>query len=285
MNDNPVSHPLPRVGVLGLGIIGGTWARHYAAASVLAGAWNRTPQPDAPAWRGTPEEVVAAADVVQIVVADPPAVRALLARIVPGLGHGKVVVQSSTIDPASSEEFRVAVEAAGARYLEAPFTGSKPAAEQRQTVYYLGGEAALIAWLEPLLSLVSATRLHIGTNRQAAALKLAMNLNVAVQTQGLIEARALAAAAGIGDEVFYGALAKNVGYSGLVKLKEPKLRAGDFSPQFSVKHLHKDLRLASAAAGCAELPALDAVREQLKTAEARGFGEEDFIALAKVLGA
>jgi 3-hydroxyisobutyrate dehydrogenase and related beta-hydroxyacid dehydrogenases len=252
---------------------------------VLAGAWNRTPRPETPGWRDSAEDVAAAADVVQIVVADPAAVRALLERIAPKLGHGKVVVQSSTIDPDSSEEFRRTVEATGARYLEAPFTGSKPAAEQRQTVFYLGGEAALVGWLEPLLSIVSTARLHIGTNRQAAALKLAMNLNIAVQMQGLIEARALAAAAGIGDEIFYGALSRNVGYSGLVKLKEPKLRAGDFSPQFSVKHLHKDLRLASLAAGCAELPALDAVREQLKTAEARGFGDEDFIALNKVLGA
>jgi 3-hydroxyisobutyrate dehydrogenase-like beta-hydroxyacid dehydrogenase len=274
-----------KIGILGLGIIGGIWARHYAAAGVLAGAWNRTPQPDAPEWRETPEAVVAAADVVQIVVADPAAVRAVIARIAPGLGAGKILVQSSTIDPASSEEFRAAVTATGARYLEAPFTGSKPAAEQRQTVFYLGGEAALVAELEPTLALVSATRLHIGDHRQAAALKLAMNLNLAVQMQGLIEARAIAAAHGIGDNVFYGALAKNVGYSGLVKLKEPKLRAGDFSPQFSIKHLHKDIRLASAAGGCAELPALDAVREQLKTAEARGHGDEDFIALAKVLGA
>lgn len=285
MNDNPLSHSLPKVGVLGLGIIGAIWARHYAAAGVLAGTWNRTARPEAPAWRETPEEVAAAAEVIQIAVADPAAVREVLKRIVPRLAHGKVVVQSSTIDPESSEEFRRTVETAGARYLEAPFTGSKPAAEQRQTVFYLGGEAALVAWLEPLLSIVSATRLHIGDNRQAAALKLAMNLNIAVQMQGLIEARALASTAGIGDEVFYGALAKNVGYSGLVKLKEPKLRAGDFSPQFSVKHLHKDLRLASKAAGCAELPALDAVREQLKAAEARGFGDEDFIALQKVLGA
>lgn len=285
MNDNPVSPPLPKVGVLGLGIIGAVWAGHYAAAGVLAGVWNRTARPEVAGWLDTPEAVVAAADVVQIVVADPPAVRALIARIAPGLGAGKTVVQSSTIDPEASEEFRLAVEQTGARYLEAPFTGSKPAAEQRQTVFYLGGEATLVAALEPLLACVSATRLHIGSNRQAAALKLAMNLNIAVQIQGLIEARALAAAAGIGDETFYGALAKNVGYSGLVKLKEPKLRAGDFSPQFSVKHLHKDVRLASLAAGCAELPALDAVRVQLKTAEARGFGDEDFIALAKVLGA
>jgi len=274
-----------KIGILGLGIIGGIWARHYAAAGMLAGAWNRTAQPDAPAWHDTPEAVVAAADLVQIVVADPPAVRSLIARIVPALGTGKIVVQSSTIDPASVDEFRAAVIATGARYLEAPFTGSKPAAEQRQTVFYLGGDAEIIAEVEPVLSLVSAARLHIGDHRQAAALKLAMNLNIAVQTQGLVEARALAAAAGIGDDVFYGALAKNVSYSGIVKLKEPKLRAGDYSPQFSIKHLHKDLRLASLAAGCAEMPALDVVREQLKTAEARGFGDEDFIALTKVLGA
>ena len=276
---------MKRVGILGLGIIGGIWSRHYAAAGVLAGTWNRTQQPEAPAWCESPEAVASAADVVQIVLADPAAVRGVLARVLPVLGPGKVVVQSSTIDPAASEEFRARVTAVGARYLEAPFTGSKPAAEQRQTVFYLGGDAELAAELEPLLALVSATRLHIGDHRQAAALKLAMNLNIAVQMQGLIEARALAASAGIGDEIFYGALAKNVAYSGLVKLKEPKLRAGDYAPQFSIKHLHKDLRLASLAAGCAELPALDAVREQLKMAEARGFGDEDFIALNKVLGA
>lgn len=273
------------VGVLGLGIIGTLWARHYAAAGALAGAWNRTPMPETPFWKDSPESVAGAADVVHIVLADPAAVRAILNRIRPALGSGKTVVQSSTIDPAASAEFQAAVTATGARYLEAPFTGSKPAAERREIVFYLGGDAALIAELEPVLALISATRLRIGDHRQAAALKLAMNLNLAVQMQGLIEARALARAAGIDDDTFYGALGRNVGYSGLVKLKEPKLRAGDYSPQFSIKHLHKDLRLASAAAGCAELPALDVVREQLKTAEARGFGDEDFIALAKVLGA
>ena len=274
---------LPRVGVLGLGIIGGIWARHYAAVGVLAGTWNRSPQPDSPAWLDTPEAVAAAAGIVHIVVADPPAVRALLARIMPVLGPGKIVVQSSTIDPASSEEFRVSVAASGARYLEAPFTGSKPAAERREIVFYLGGDAALIATLEPILALISGTRLCIGDNRQAATLKLAMNLNIAVQMQGLAEARTLAAAAGIGDDVFYGALAKNVSYSGLVKLKEPKLRAGDFAPQFSVKHLHKDLRLAAAAAGCTELPAMDAARRQLKTAVARGLGDSDFSVMITLL--
>ena len=273
-----------KIGVIGLGIIGGIWARHYEAAGVLAGAWNRTPQPDFPQFKASPEAVASAADVVQIVVADPPAVRALIAQILPVLGPGKTVVQSSTIDPKSSEEFRLAVIATGARYLEAPFTGSKPAAEQRQTVFYLGGDTGLIAALEPVLSLVSQTRLHIGTNVQAATLKLAMNLNLAVQMQALSEALTLARRAGIGDDVFFGALGKNAGYSGLVKLKEPKLREGDFSPQFSVKHMLKDTRLASSINGCEDFPELDTVRDRLAAAERAGYGDEDFSALIKLLG-
>src|SRR5690606_8780384 len=165
--------PSLRVGVLGLGIIGSVWARHYAAAGVLAGAWNRTPQPDFPSWCETPEAVAQAAELVQLVVSDPPAVRELIARISPVLGPGKIVVQSSTIDPVSSDEFRASVIARGARYLEAPFTGSRPAAEQRQSVFYLGGEAALVAEVESTLSIVSAMRLHIGDHRQATALRLA----------------------------------------------------------------------------------------------------------------
>ncbi len=271
------------IGVLGLGLIGGVWARHYHAAGVLAGAWNRSPQPDFPSWRATPEAVAAVADVVQIVVADPPAVRGILEKILPMLGAGKIVMQSSTIDPASSEEFRAMVLARGARYLEAPFTGSKLAAEARKNVFYLGGDAALITELEPLLALVSEARLAIGDHRQAAALKLAMNLNIAALMQGLCETLAMARGAGIGDDVTFGALARNIGYSGLVKLKEPKLRAGDFATQFSVKHMLKDMRLASGINGCADFPVLDAVRGQLAAAARAGWADEDIAALMKLL--
>jgi 3-hydroxyisobutyrate dehydrogenase-like beta-hydroxyacid dehydrogenase len=271
------------IGVIGLGIIGGVWARHYAAAGKLSGAWNRTPQPDFPAWRATPLEVAQAADVVQIVVADPAAVRGVLAQIAPALRAGKLVVQSSTIDPRSSEEFAATVTATGARYLEAPFSGSKPAAERKQSVFFLGGAAEEIAAAEPLLALVSAHRFTIGTGPQAAAFKLATNLNVAAQMQGLAEALTMARNAGVSDEVFFGVLSKHTAYSPFTQLKEPKLRAGDFAPQFSVKHMHKDMRLAAGMAGCADFPLLDTVRETLKTAEARGLGDEDFAAVIKVV--
>jgi 3-hydroxyisobutyrate dehydrogenase len=272
------------IGVIGLGIIGGTWAKHYEAAGVLAGCWNRTPQPAMPRWMDTPEAVVDAADAVQIVVADPPAVQSVLDRILPRLGAGKVVIQSSTIDPDSTDRFRAQVEARGARFLAAPFTGSKPAAEQRKTVFYLGGPAGVIAEVEPLLCLVSDVRLVIAAEpRKAAALKLAMNMNLAIMIEGLCEALTFARRAGISDETFFTALAGNVGSSGLAKLKEPKLRTGDFSPQFSVKHMHKDMRLASGSAGAGRLPLLEAARERLRLADEGGSRDLDFSAVMMLL--
>ena len=273
-----------KIGVIGLGIIGRIWAGHYHADGVLAGVWNRTPQPDAPGWMESPEAVATVADVVQIVVADPPAVESVLTRILPALGPGKIVMHSSTIDPKSSEKFHAQVAATGARYLEAPFTGSKPGAETRRTVYYLGGEETLIKELEPILNVVSQVRFRIGDHQQACALKLAMNLNLAVQLEALCESLAIVRRAGVNDDIFFDVLNANAACSGLTKLKQPKLRAGDYTPQFSTKHMAKDMRLASSINGCEDFPVLDAVRHRLAEAERAGFADEDFAAVMKLLG-
>ncbi|HEY0944782.1 MAG TPA: NAD(P)-dependent oxidoreductase [Opitutaceae bacterium] len=272
------------IGVLGLGLIGRVWAQHYHAAGVLAGAWNRTPQPDCPRWREAPEAVAQAAEVVQIVVADPDAVGALLEHIAPTLDGSKIVVQSSTIDPASSERFRAAVAARGARYVEAPFTGSKPAAERKEVAYFLGGDAAAIAEIEPLLALVSVRRLALPDHRRAAALKLALNLNTAGLMQALAEALSFARRCGVTDDEFFCALPLNTAWSRLAQLKEPKLREGDFSPQFSVKHMLKDLRLIAGTPGGDDLPLTATVRAQLTAAAETGHADEDFSALIRLLG-
>ncbi len=271
------------IGVLGLGIIGAIWARHHDEAGKLAGAWNRTPKPDFPKWKDSAGEVARAAEAIQIVVADPPAVQGVLDAILPELDASKTVIQSSTIDPDSSERFRGQVVATGARYLEAPFTGSRPAAEERQTVFYLGGDEALCESVEPLLALVSAHRLRIGTHRHACALKLAMNLNISAQMQALAEAHAICARAGIDDDTFFDALSRNVSHSGLTKLKEPVMRARDFSPMFSIKHMHKDMRLAGGMAESAGCELLRTVTARLAATEDAGWGDEDFAALMRLL--
>ncbi len=271
------------VAVLGLGIIGSQWATHYETAKCLAASWNRSPRQDAPRFVAQPDEAARRAGIIQIVVSDPAAVESVIGGILPELGPGHLVIQSSTIDPASAKRFAGLVGGTGAHYVEAPFTGSKPAAQAKKVAFYLGGEPADLDRAEDVLALLSQARLRIGTIEQAAALKLAMNLQIAIQMEALAESLTFSRAAGIADDVYFGALEKNVGYSGLVQLKSDKLRQGDWSPQFSVKHMLKDMRLALGAGKAATLPLTKGVEACLERARANGWGDLDFSALCRNL--
>ena len=268
-----------RVGLIGLGLIGGAWARHYAADGVLAATWNRTPRPDAPSPVATPEAVAAASDVVQIVVADPVAVDAVIEALLPALEPRHLVIQSSTVDSKTAERSNGRVAARGAGYVEAPFTGSLPAAQARKTIFFLGGDLSAIARAEPVLERVSTLRHRIGTVGQAAALKLSFNVLVGILMEGMCESLVTARRAGISDDVYFDCLRGTPFWSGFHTLKEPKLRAGEYSPQFSVKHLQKDLRLAAEMTGEAALPIASAVRDRLAELAAAGFSEQDMSAL------
>jgi len=271
--------------VLGLGIIGSAWARNLVADGHEVRAWNRTPRPDFPGFTPDLKEAVAGADVVILVVADPPAVQSVLDGALPHLKAGALLVQSSTISPRWTKTFAAQVESAGARFLEAPFTGSKLAAEARETVFYLGGTAELVAEATPILSPLSKTILHIGALGTASALKLAMNLNIAGIAQTLSESLFFARANGLSDELFFAALDANVSKSGVSELKKPKLMEADYSPQFSLKHMGKDLRLTleSASEGEIALPQTSHLHELYGQAQEKGWGDDDFIGLIRLL--
>ncbi|ADE56064.1 NAD(P)-dependent oxidoreductase [Coraliomargarita akajimensis] len=270
------------VAVLGLGIIGSIWAKHYQAAGLLSATWNRSPKPELSLPHSTLEHCAQTANFLQICVYDAESVRSVLEQLLPFLGESHTIIQSSTIDGVSSREFAKLVESRGAHYLEAPFTGSKPAAEERKTVFFLGGTDDVVESAKPLLELISAKRYHIGRNEQATAIKLAMNLQIAGISQALCEAITLSRQAGITDDCFFEVMKANVSWSGLSEMKEQKLRDADFSPQFSIKNLHKDMRLAQQTAK-KPMPLLDKVVEALATTETAGYGDEDFIALIRSL--
>ena len=273
---------MQRIAVIGLGIIGSTWAQNLHADGLTVRGWNRTTK-KYPFYEPDLVKAVTDAELIFIVVADPPAVESILKVILPHLKPGQIVAQSSTISAYWTKLFAKQVEATGAEFLEAPFTGSKLAAEARKTVFYLGGLEKLVTKAEPVLKRISATRLHIGEIGTASTLKLAMNLNIAVLSQALSESLTMARAAGISDEKYFEALHINVGRSGLSDLKEPKLRANDFAPQFSLKHMDKDMRLALESADKLELPVTKALKSFYNIGMAAGYGDDDFIGIIRLL--
>ncbi len=273
---------MQRITVVGLGIIGSVWAKNLHDDGLTIRGWNRTPK-DFPFYEADLGRAVADAEMIIIVVADPPAVESLLNQIVPRLKPGQLVVQSSTISAKWSKQFAAQVEATGAIFLEAPFTGSKPAAEARKTVFYLGGTAEAAELARPVLARLSAHILHIGALGTASSLKLAMNLNLAVIAEALSESLTLARAEGISDETYFDALHINVGRSGLSDLKEPKFREKNYAPQFSLKHMDKDLRLALETAGNLDLPVTKALKSFYIKGMEGGMGDDDFIGLVRLL--
>jgi 3-hydroxyisobutyrate dehydrogenase-like beta-hydroxyacid dehydrogenase len=273
---------MQKIAMVGLGIIGSAWAKNLAADGLSVRGWNRG-RKDFPFYEPDLGRAVADAEMIFIVVADPPAVEAVLKEMTPHLKAGQLVAQSSTISARWSKEFARQVEATGAVFLEAPFTGSKPAAEARKTVFYLGGTTGAVEAARPVLSRLSAHILHIGPLGTASSLKLAMNLNLALMAESLSESLTLARGEGISDEIFFEALHLNAGRSGLSDLKEPKFRAGDFAPQFSLKHMNKDLRLALETAGELDLPLAVELKSFYDKGMAIGFTDDDFIGQIRLL--
>ena len=271
--------------VLGLGIIGSAWARNLLEDGLDVRAWNRTPQSDFPGFVSDAARAVEGADFIFLVVADPVAVDAVLSAIEPSLRKGQTVIQCSTISARWTTEFAARVQQSGARFLEAPFTGSKLAAQGRQTVFYIGGDEAILEAARPVLERLSKTILHIGPLGSASTLKLSMNLQIAAIAGALNEGLTLCRANGIADETFFAALHQNVARSGVSDLKEPKLLARDYSPQFSVKHMEKDLRLAleTARENGLELSQTKAARIVYQKGLKHSLGNEDFSALIQLI--
>ena len=112
-----------------------------------------------------------------------------------------------------------------------------------------------------------------------------MNLNIAGVAQSLCESLTLCRAADIPDDVFFNALVQNVARSGLSDLKEPKLRGRDYTAQFSIKHMAKDLRLAleTAADLLVPLEQTEQLRKAYDRGIAAGWKDEDFIGLVRLL--
>ena len=244
---------MQRITVIGLGIIGSAWAKNLHDDGLSVRAWNRTPK-ELPFYEPDLIKAVTDAEMIIIVVADPPAVKGILNQIVPRLKRGQLVAQSSTISVHWTKLFAKRVEATGADFLEAPFTGSKPAAEARKTVFYLGGTTKLIEKARPVLQRLSAQILHVGELGTASSLKLAMNLNLALMAEALGESLTLTRAEGIPDDKYFEALHINVGRSGFRTSRNRNCGRVIMRAQFSLKHMNKDLRLALETADEVDLP-------------------------------
>ena len=271
------------VGVIGLGIIGTRVAAGLRHAGFNTCVWNRTPRP-APNFLGSPIEVAQECDVIQLFVADAKAVMETIEALAPALKQEHLIVCNATIGLEGTLAAAERVRQTGARFLDAPFTGSKGAADKRQLVYYIGGEEQDFLRAKPILEATSKAIVHIGSVGQAAVVKVVTNLISAVTVQTLAEALAIVRRSGIRPEALAEAIESNAMRSGVTDLKLPAMLGGDYAPHFALKHMFKDVQLGIEIANKLELdvPATSTVSGVMYGAVMKGLGDLDYAAVSKL---
>ena len=269
------------LGLIGLGIIGSRIAEAVRRAGLDVVVWNRT-RKKTPGWVDSPAAVAARAKVIQLFVMDDAALAGVVAALKPALTREHTVINSSTVSLSATQTAAKEVASTRAAFLDAPFTGSKLAAEAGQLVYYVGGPAKTLERVRWALEPSAKTILHVGEIGQATILKIATNMIAAAVVEILSEALGVVAGHGVALERFVEAMEHNASSSGLTRLKLPGMLKGDFAPHFSLKNMLKDARFAEDLAERAgvEIPVLSVVRQRMAALAGRGRGDDDYSVLA-----
>ncbi|MCU1311750.1 MAG: hypothetical protein JWO20_2875 [Candidatus Angelobacter sp.] len=263
--------------------------RSMAANLVKAGndvtVWNRTANKSVEGAKiaPSPKEAAANAEVVWICVSDTAAVEQVLFGkdgVFESIRGGMTVVDSSTILPEASERFAARVRERGVDFVDAPVTGSKIAAEGGTLIFMTGGRDETIQKLDPLFKAMGKTVLRIGDNGKGLAAKLAMNLMIALIYEGFAEALTLATKLGVDQQALFSLIQSSMVRSGVVDYKMPFVGKRDFSPNFPLRLMHKDIRLMLEAAQetGVQLPGLETVKKIYDQAHAAGRDDLDYAA-------
>src|SRR3954471_16860338 len=197
-----------RIGFVGLGNMGGNMAARFLAAGYpVYGEPRNHAHAEGVLHHGlkggdTPREVADAAEIVFTSVPDDDVLDTVASGpdgILAGLAGGQIWVDMSTVSPHASRELAERVRAQGAALLDAPVSGSVPQVQTGTLTIMVGGDEHAYARVDPIMRELG-TPTHVGENGQGLALKLAINISLAVQTLAFAEGLLLADRAGVDRE-------------------------------------------------------------------------------------
>jgi 3-hydroxyisobutyrate dehydrogenase-like beta-hydroxyacid dehydrogenase len=283
-----------RVAFLGLGRMGFPMARRLARSGLLVSVWNRSrafadrfAREEGVAAAASPAACAEGADVVVTMVADGSALASVLdgeQGVVRTLAPDAVVVDMSTVGRRAALDAHRIVTNVGARFVDAPVSGSVRPAEEGTLVALVGGERSDVERVRPVLLAMCARVLYAGGVGQGQALKVVLNGLGAMHLAAFATQLALGERAGLSRDVLVEAFTQGAFASPSYVGKKQKVLAGDYTPEFTLALARKDAQLNRELQDEAGLP-LAAHREALRLLEDavdRGLGELDLFALEKL---
>ncbi len=286
---------MAKLGFLGLGIMGYPMARNLLRAGHEVALWSHTAEKAkelATAEKGrccaTPKEVAHNAECVFLCVGDTAMAEQVnlgADGVIEGVRSGTIVAEASTISPTGSRRIGAALAKKGAHYLDAPCTGSTPGANAGTLTFMVGGDKAILEKIRPWMEAMGKKIYYCGSAGMGLQAKLSQNLILSNLLQGFNEGMVLATKAGVDPQLMLEILTNSAAKSGLIDFKAPYVFRRDFSPQFSVKWMDKDigLMLESGKELNVPLPLTGLTRQMFQAAIATGHGDEDICSTIKVL--
>ncbi|MFM7427630.1 MAG: NAD(P)-dependent oxidoreductase [Elainella sp.] len=283
------------VALLGLGAMGSRMAQNLLQAGYSIVVYNRTKQKAEPlleqgaTYAETPRAAAAQADIVISMVTDDQVSRQIwldaATGAAGGLGQKAIAIESSTLSVGWTKELAAELAGRGVAFLDAPVVGSRPQAEAGNLIYLVGGTAAVLAQVQPVLKAAGASAVHqIGEVGQGMAMKLAVNALFGIQVAAVAELLGMLVKQGISAEAAMASLAELPVTSPAAKLAGKLMLTGNHAPLFPIGLVEKDFRyvVQTAAAAGTVAPVSAAVQEVYQKAIAAGYENDNITGIIQL---
>ncbi len=280
-----------KIGFIGLGAMGRPMAGHLQRAGHPLFVWARRPESVgdlAATLCATPAELGRCCDVVFTVVTSSADVEGLALGqdgLIEGMAPGSVLVDCSTIAPDSAREVAARLGEKGIAMLDAPVSGGAQGAIEATLAIMVGGEAAVLERVRPLLECLGQRIVHIGPNGAGQVAKVCNQMIMVAAIQAAAEAMRLAAASGVDCAKVRQALAGGSAASRVLDVMGIRMVERDFAAGIEARLHHKDFGLVLEAGrkNGVPMPLTAAVGQQLNALMAQGWGRDDTSSLLRVL--
>jgi 3-hydroxyisobutyrate dehydrogenase len=241
---------------IGLGVMGFPMAGHLKAAGHEVTVFNRTPE-KAARWvekhggasAPTIAEAVAGAELVCLCVGNDDDVRDVVARVLPAMAEGGVIVDHTTTSATVAREMDAAARAVGRWFVDAPVSGGQAGAENGQLTIMAGGDVDAYARVEPVLMAYAKAIRLMGPSGAGQLTKMCNQIAIAGLVQGVAEALHFAKRAGLPTDDVLAAISKGAAQSWQMENRWKTMAEGKFDFGFAVDWMRKDLGIALAEAG------------------------------------
>src|SRR5271165_7020302 len=286
---------MAQLGFLGLGLMGYPMARNLIKAGHQVAVWSNTSgkvkqiaAEDGAIACTTPADVARQSEAVFLCVGNTGMAENVILGphgLKEGGKPGLVVVDASTISPSASVHIHEELGKAGIDFLGAPCTGSTPGATQGTLTFMIGGDEKVFERVKPYLEVMGKKLYFCGGPGMGLHAKLTQNLVLSNILQAFNEGIVLSTKAGVPPELMLDILSNSAAKSGLIEYKAPFILRRDFTTNFSVKWMHKDigLMLDSGEELSVPLPLTALTRQLFQAAISKGHGEEDICSTINVL--